>query len=164
MAYSIEQAKLKSESDKTIANAEAKKQDMRDKIGDLRRAFKELLDKNDQLVPRLRLEKNVSCNRISICLEYLCLNETSLRTFKSRIRSKITCISKYNQRSTWPTESWLGSRKSAAYCSTSSRLALRTSSNAITLLSTLSNRPSPYSWALLGLSRFLKTWSSIRAN
>ena len=60
MAYSIEQAKLKSESDKTIANAEAKKQDLRDKIGDLRRAVKELVDKNDQLVPRLRLEKNVS--------------------------------------------------------------------------------------------------------
>lgn len=60
MAFSIEQAKLKSENDKTLANAEAKKQEMRDRINELRRAFKDLLVKNDQLVPRLRLGKNVS--------------------------------------------------------------------------------------------------------
>lgn len=59
MAYSIQEAKLKSESDKTLAKAEAQKQEMRDRINELRRAFKELLDKNDQLVPRLRLGKDV---------------------------------------------------------------------------------------------------------
>lgn len=57
-AYSIEQAKQKSENDKMIAVAESKKQDMRQKINQLRKNFKDLLVKNDQLVPRLKLGKN----------------------------------------------------------------------------------------------------------
>lgn len=58
-AYSIEQAKQKSENDKMVSIAENKKQEMRQKINDLRKMFKELMTKNDQLVPRLRLDKNV---------------------------------------------------------------------------------------------------------
>ncbi len=58
-AYSIEQAKQKAEYDKMMANAESKKQDMRQKISQLRKSFKELLNKNDQLVPRLKLNKEV---------------------------------------------------------------------------------------------------------
>jgi len=42
-----------------IAVAEAKKQEMRQKISELRKMFRELLVKNDQLVPRLKLSKNV---------------------------------------------------------------------------------------------------------
>ena len=57
-AYSIEQAKQKSEHDKMIAIAEAKKADMRQKINGLRKLFKDLTVKNDQLVPRLKLNKN----------------------------------------------------------------------------------------------------------
>jgi hypothetical protein len=58
-AYSIEQAKQKSEKDKMIATAESKKQEMRLKINQLRKTFKDLTVKNDQLVPRLRLDRNV---------------------------------------------------------------------------------------------------------
>ncbi len=61
-AYSLEEAKQKSEHDKMLAVAEAKKQDMRNKIGDLRKIYKDLLVKNDQLVPRIKLSKNVSKN------------------------------------------------------------------------------------------------------
>ena len=43
-----------------IAAAEAKKLEMKQKIQQLRKTFKELTVKNDQLVPRLRLGKNVS--------------------------------------------------------------------------------------------------------
>ena len=59
LAYSIEQDKQKSETNKMLALAEAKKQDMRDKINELRMSFKDLSVKNEQLVPRLRLDKNV---------------------------------------------------------------------------------------------------------
>jgi hypothetical protein len=59
-AYSIEQSKLKAEQDKMIAVAETKKQEMRQKITELRKMFRELLVKNDQLVPRLKLSKNVN--------------------------------------------------------------------------------------------------------
>jgi hypothetical protein len=62
-AYSIEQAKQKSEYDKMMANAESKKQDMRLKVHQLRKSFKDLLGKNDQLVPRLKLNKEVKKNR-----------------------------------------------------------------------------------------------------
>ena len=58
-AYSIEQAKQKSEKDKMIATAESKKQEMRLKINQLRKTFKDLTVKNDQLGPRLRLDRNV---------------------------------------------------------------------------------------------------------
>lgn len=61
-AYSIEQTKLKAEQDKMIAVAETKKQEMRQKISELRKLFRELLVKNEQLVPRLKLNKNVSRN------------------------------------------------------------------------------------------------------
>ena len=43
-----------------MANAEAKKQDMRHKILQLRKSFKELINKNEQLVPRLKLNKEVN--------------------------------------------------------------------------------------------------------
>ena len=59
-AYSIEQSKLKAEQDKMIVVAETKKQEMRQKITELRKMFRELLVKNDQLVPRLKLSKNVN--------------------------------------------------------------------------------------------------------
>ena len=59
-AYSIEQAKLKSETDKMLAIAESKKQEMRGKITQLRKSFKDLLLKNDLVLPRLRLKKKVS--------------------------------------------------------------------------------------------------------
>lgn len=59
-AYSLEQAKQKSENDKMIAIAEAKKQDMRQKISELRKMFKDLTVRNEQLVPRCRLSKNVN--------------------------------------------------------------------------------------------------------
>ncbi len=42
-----------------VAIAEAKKQEMRQKVNELRKNFKELLNKNEQLVPRIKLEKNV---------------------------------------------------------------------------------------------------------
>jgi hypothetical protein len=42
-----------------IATAESKKQEMRLKINQLRKTFKDLTVKNDQLVPRLRLDRNV---------------------------------------------------------------------------------------------------------
>ena len=58
-AYSIEEAKQKSENDKVIAIAETKKQEMRNKIGDLRKSFRDFAIKNDQLVPRLKLGKDV---------------------------------------------------------------------------------------------------------
>ncbi|CAF0711556.1 unnamed protein product [Brachionus calyciflorus] len=57
-AYSIEQAKQKSEHDKMISIAEAKKAEMRQKINGLRKMFKDLSTKNDQLVPRLKLNKD----------------------------------------------------------------------------------------------------------
>ena len=63
-AYSIEQAKLKSENDKMIAIAESKKLEMRQKINELRKTFKDLTVKNDQLVPRLRLSKSVNISRL----------------------------------------------------------------------------------------------------
>ena len=62
-AYSIEEAKLKSETDKMIAVAEAKKLEMRQKIQQLRKTFKDLIVKNDQLVPRLKIDKNVRFRR-----------------------------------------------------------------------------------------------------
>ena len=42
-----------------IANAESKKQDMRQKIHHLRKSFKDLFNKNEQLVPRMKLNKEV---------------------------------------------------------------------------------------------------------
>ncbi|RNA43270.1 WD repeat-containing 52 [Brachionus plicatilis] len=57
-AYSIEQAKQKSEYDKMIAIAEGKKADMRQKINGLRKLFKDLTTKNDQLVSRLKLSRD----------------------------------------------------------------------------------------------------------
>lgn len=59
MAYSIEEAKQKSESDKILAIAEKKKTHMRQKVTDLRKSFKSLIGKNDSLVPRLKLNKEV---------------------------------------------------------------------------------------------------------
>ena len=56
--YSIEQAKQKSEYDKMIAIAEGKKSEMRQKINNLRKLFKDLTIKNDQLVPRLKLSRD----------------------------------------------------------------------------------------------------------
>jgi cilia- and flagella-associated protein 44 len=58
-AYSIEEAKQKSEHDKMISISESKKQEMRTKITNLRKLFKDLTIKNEQLVPRLKLNKNV---------------------------------------------------------------------------------------------------------
>ena len=57
-AYSIEQAKQKSEYDKMIAIVESKKADMRHKINGLRELFKDLTTQNDQLVPRLKLSQD----------------------------------------------------------------------------------------------------------
>ena len=62
MAYSIEEAKQKSESDKILAIAEKKKTQMRQKITDLRKTFKGLIGQNDSLVPRLKLNKDVRLN------------------------------------------------------------------------------------------------------
>lgn len=42
-----------------VAIAESKKQEMRLKINQLRKMFKDLATKNDQLVPRLKLNKDV---------------------------------------------------------------------------------------------------------
>jgi cilia- and flagella-associated protein 44 len=56
--YSIEQAKQKSENEKIISIAERKKAEMREKITNLRKSFKDLTKKNDQLVPRLKLNKD----------------------------------------------------------------------------------------------------------
>lgn len=78
-AYSIEQAKLKSEHDKMVAIAESKKQDMRQKINQLRKTFKDLTVKNDQLVPRLKLSKN----------EFL-LEESIKQQVLQQINDKIT--------------------------------------------------------------------------
>lgn len=75
-AYSIEQAKQKAEYDKMMATAEGKKQDMREKIYQLRKSFKELVSKNDQLVPRLRLEKHVF-NLINIKTPFIQFNINS---------------------------------------------------------------------------------------
>jgi hypothetical protein len=58
-AYSLEQEKQKSEHDKMVAIAEGKKLEMRQRITELRKSFKELLNKNEQLVPRIKLGKNV---------------------------------------------------------------------------------------------------------
>ena len=56
MYYSIEEAKQKSEHDKVLAIAETKKNQMRQKINELRKLFKEMINKNENLVPRLKLE------------------------------------------------------------------------------------------------------------
>ena len=64
MAYSIEEAKQKSESDKILAIAEKKKTQMRQKITDLRKTFKGLIGQNDSLVPRLKLNKDVRLNLV----------------------------------------------------------------------------------------------------
>jgi len=58
MFYSIEEAKQKSENDKVVAIAEAKKAQMRIKINDLRKSFKDLTVKNDNLVSRLKLAES----------------------------------------------------------------------------------------------------------
>lgn len=58
MFYSIEEEKQKSENDKVLAIAEAKKAQMRIKINDLRKSFKEMTTKNDNLVSRLKLAES----------------------------------------------------------------------------------------------------------
>jgi hypothetical protein len=58
-AYSIEQSKQKSEHDKMMSNAEAKKQDMRKKINELRAKYKELTSKNEQLPLQIQMKKDV---------------------------------------------------------------------------------------------------------
>ncbi len=42
-----------------IAIAESKKQEMKLRINEMRKTFKELMVRNEQLVPRIRLKKNV---------------------------------------------------------------------------------------------------------
>lgn len=42
-----------------VSISESKKQEMRTKITNLRKLFKDLTVKNEQLVPRLKLNKNV---------------------------------------------------------------------------------------------------------
>ena len=76
-SYSLEQAKQKSENDKMIAIAESKKQEMRQKITELRKKFKELLVKNEQLVPRIKLGKDV-INNLKF---WLCLHIKSTNNF-----------------------------------------------------------------------------------
>ena len=49
-----------------IAIAESKKLEMRQKINELRKMFKDLTVKNDQLVPRLRLSKSVNIHLIFV--------------------------------------------------------------------------------------------------
>jgi len=56
-AYSIEEAKQKSENDKVLAVAETKMAQMRQRITELRKMFKTLVVKNENLVPRLKLDK-----------------------------------------------------------------------------------------------------------
>jgi hypothetical protein len=53
-----------------IAIAESKKLEMRQKINELRKMFKDLTVKNDQLVPRLRLSKSVNINLIFISFKF----------------------------------------------------------------------------------------------
>ncbi len=57
-AYSIEEAKQKSENDKVLAVAETKMAQMRQKITELRKMFKTLTIKNENLIPRLRVDKS----------------------------------------------------------------------------------------------------------
>ncbi|XP_021372219.1 cilia- and flagella-associated protein 44-like isoform X2 [Mizuhopecten yessoensis] len=57
-AYSIEDAKQKSEHDKMMKHAEEKKRDVRQRIAHLRRQFKTLLEQNENLPNHLQLKKD----------------------------------------------------------------------------------------------------------
>jgi hypothetical protein len=100
-AYSIEQSKLKSEHDKMMSNAEAKKQDMRKKINDLRAKFKELITKNEQLPVHIQMKKDVrittspfSCFLVfhKNCIKYICgllFNVLKEFVFEASIKNQV---------------------------------------------------------------------------
>jgi hypothetical protein len=65
-----------------IAIAESKKLEMRQKITELRKMFKDLTVKNDQLVPRLRLSKSVKKLKLLYIIKLVLTKFYSIWDFK----------------------------------------------------------------------------------
>lgn len=66
LVHSIEDAKQKAEHDKMMREAEARKQEVRRIITQLRRQFKKLLERNHELPPHLRLDTMVWNKKIRV--------------------------------------------------------------------------------------------------
>lgn len=67
-AYSIEDAKQKSEHDRMVRQAELKKTGVKKTIVTLRTQFKKLLEKNRELPVHLRLDKKASLSKLCCTL------------------------------------------------------------------------------------------------